>query len=71
VLGPFLISGSATVCDCLADSTLDGVVNGADLGVVLSAWGAVSDNGAGDINHDGSVDSADLGMLLSSWGACP
>ena len=71
VTGPFLISGSATVCDCLADMTLDGVVNGADLGVLLSAWGSVTDSGAGDVNRDGFIDSADLGMLLSNWGACP
>ena len=70
-IGPFLIEGSATVCDCLADMTFDGVVNGADLGVLLSAWGSVTDSGAGDVNRDGFIDSADLGMLLSSWGACP
>jgi hypothetical protein len=32
VSGPFLIDGSATVCDCLADVTLDNAVNGGDLG---------------------------------------
>jgi hypothetical protein len=69
--GPFLIQGSATVCDCLADVTLDGVVNGGDLGVVLSAWGVASPNGAGDVNRDGFVDSSDLGQLLSAWGTCP
>lgn len=71
VLGPFLIEGKATVCDCLADLTLDGAVNGADLGVVLAAWGAAASNGAGDANHDGIVDGADLASVLASWGACP
>ncbi|MEY3137123.1 MAG: hypothetical protein RL580_855 [Pseudomonadota bacterium] len=71
VTGPFLIEGSATVCDCLADLTLDGMVNGADLGVVLAAWGAASPNGAGDANHDGAVNGADLAQVLASWGACP
>lgn len=70
VLGPFLIEGSATVCDCLADLTLDGAVNGADLGAVLAAWGAASANGVGDANHDGFVNGADLAQVLAAWGAC-
>jgi hypothetical protein len=70
VSGPFLIQGSATVCDCLADLTLDRAVNGADLGMVLAAWGAVSANGGGDANHDGAVDGADLGIVLAAWGSC-
>jgi len=70
VLGPFLIEGSATVCDCLADLTLDRIVNGADLGAVLAAWGAASANGVGDANHDGFVNGADLAQVLAAWGAC-
>jgi alpha-tubulin suppressor-like RCC1 family protein len=70
VTGPFLIEGSATVCDCLADLTLDNAVNGADLGVVLAAWGAASSNGAGDANRDGFVNGADLAQILAAWGAC-
>jgi hypothetical protein len=68
--GPYLIEGSATVCDCLADLTHDGAVNGGDLGVLLSSWGLTLPSGAGDVNHDGVVNAADLGALLSSWGAC-
>ena len=68
--GPYLIEGTATVCDCLADLTQDGAVNGADLGVVLNSWGITLPSGAGDVNHDGVVDGADLGALLNSWGAC-
>ena len=68
--GPYLIEGSATVCDCLADLTHDGAVNGGDLGVLLSNWGLTLPSGAGDVNHDGVVNAADLGALLSSWGAC-
>jgi hypothetical protein len=68
--GPYLIEGSATVCDCLADLTHDGAVNGGDLGVLLSSWGLTLPSGAGDVNHDGIVNAADLGALLSSWGAC-
>ena len=68
--GPYLIEGSATVCDCLADLTHDGAVNGGDLGVLLSNWGLTLPSGAGDVNHDGIVNGPDLAMLLGSWGPC-
>ena len=68
--GPYLIEGSATVCDCLADLTHDGAVNGGDLGVLLSSWGLTLPSGAGDVNHDGVVNAADLALLLGSWGVC-
>ena len=59
------------MCDCLADVTFDGVVNGGDLGVVLAAWGAAGSNGAGDVNRDGFVNANDLAAVLASWGTCP
>jgi len=43
----------------------DGVVDGADLGLLLGEWGGP---GAGDLNGDGTVDGADLGLLLGAWG---
>jgi hypothetical protein len=49
-----------------ADLNGDGVVDGADLGILLSAWGATGH--PADLNRDGIVDGADLGMLLSAWG---
>ena len=69
--GPFLIEGAATLCECFADVTGDGLVNGGDLGVLLSAWGIALPSGDGDVNHDGMVDASDLSMVLGSWGACP
>ncbi len=57
-----------TASCCVGDLNGDGVVNGADLGELLSNWGNA---GAGDLNGDGSVGGADLGELLSAWGACP
>lgn len=48
-----------------ADLNGDGVVNAADLGVMLAAWG--SSLASADINDDGIVDGNDLGLLLSSW----
>ncbi|MCA9284845.1 MAG: hypothetical protein KDA22_06515 [Phycisphaerales bacterium] len=41
----------------------DGVVDGADLGVLLAGWGG----GATDLDGDGTVDGADLGVLLAAW----
>ena len=52
---------------CPADLDHNGVVNGADLGLLLSNWGG---SGTGDLNGDGTVDGADLGLLLSAWGPC-
>jgi len=48
----------------------DGVVNGADLGILLNAWGDCPSKGdcPADINGDGVVDGADLGVLLNNWG---
>ncbi|MEY3025512.1 MAG: hypothetical protein RLZZ238_409, partial [Planctomycetota bacterium] len=68
--GPFLSDGTAGVCDCLADLTGDGIVNGADLSIVLSSWGPAGPTGTGDVTHNGTVDAADLAVLLSSWGIC-
>ncbi len=57
---------------CPADITGNGIVNSADLGVLLSSWGSEGKAEAGaDINGDGAVNSADLAALLSAWGACP
>jgi hypothetical protein len=43
----------------------DGIVTGADLGILLGQWGGA---GSGDLNGDGIVNGADLGMLLGAWG---
>lgn len=47
----------------------DGVVNGADLGLMLGAWGAPVAFPAADLHQDGIVDGADLGLLLAAWTA--
>ncbi|MBU3729709.1 MAG: hypothetical protein FGM37_10770 [Phycisphaerales bacterium] len=43
----------------------DGIVNGFDLSILLSAWGTPG----ADINGDGTTDGADLTALLSAWSA--
>jgi hypothetical protein len=54
---------------CPADLNNDGLVNGADLGLLLGAWGPCS-GCAADLNADGLVNGADLGLLLGAWGPC-
>jgi hypothetical protein len=53
---------------CLGDLDGDSAVGGADLAVLLSAWGQKGDT---DLTGDGTTDGADLASLLSAWGACP
>jgi alpha-tubulin suppressor-like RCC1 family protein len=57
-------------CECLADLFVDSQVNGADLGALLSQWGAATATTVSDLNRDGQVNGADLGYLLANWGAC-
>jgi len=52
---------------CPADLDGNGIVDGPDLGALLSQWG---DNGSADLNGDGVVGAADLGAMLAAWGAC-
>jgi len=53
---------------CLGDIFSDGLVNGGDLGILLSQWGL--SGVASDLDASGTVDGADLGLLLSNWGPC-
>jgi agmatine deiminase len=63
----FTINGAPA---CPGDFNGDGVIDAADLGTLLSAFGTAS--AAADINGDGIVDAADLGLLLGVFGtACP
>jgi len=62
-------------CGIVADLNADGVVDGADLGLLLLAWGAcpsAPERGPGggcaaDLDGDGIVNGADLGVLLLAW----
>ena len=57
---------------CPADLNGDGVVDLADLGILLADFGCVAPGPCpGDIDGDGDTDLADLGILLSQFGtAC-
>ena len=53
---------------CPGDFNCDGLVNGADFGFLLAAWGTLNEDA--DLNDDGVVSGADLGALLAMWGPC-
>jgi hypothetical protein len=55
-------------CGCPADVNGDALVNGADLALVMAAWGTTGPTG--DINSDGIVDSSDIALVLAAWGPC-
>ncbi len=55
---------------CPADLDGNGVIGGADLAIVLGAWGPGCGGCASDLNADGTVDAADLAILLGAWGDC-
>ena len=55
---------------CAQDLSGDGMVNGADLARLLTAWSQTGTGLAADLNGDGMVDGVDLGAMLEAWGAC-
>ncbi len=65
-----LVMTSATAhasAGCVGDLNGDGVIDGADLGLLLNQWNT---GGSADLNGDGVVDGADLGLMLNGWGDC-
>ena len=50
-----------------ADLNGDGVVNSADLGLLIAAWNDLGTNPA-DLNLDGIVNAVDLGIMIAAWG---
>ncbi|MFO0872549.1 MAG: choice-of-anchor L domain-containing protein [Phycisphaerales bacterium] len=53
---------------CAADLDENGIVDGADLGILLGAWG--DKRTAEDLDGNGVVDGGDIGLLLAAWGPC-
>jgi len=51
----------------LGDLNGDGVVNAADLAILLGAWGPATPGEAADLNGDGEVNAADLAIMLGAW----
>jgi hypothetical protein len=64
LLGGTSMSGTYEISAVPGDLNDDGVVNGADLGLLLSQWGGP---GSGDFDGSGTVNGGDLGLMLSYW----
>jgi hypothetical protein len=67
---PVTYDGYASICSenvCPGDITGDCIVNGADLGLLISGWGVCAPDCPGDLNLDGFVSGADLGIMISFW----
>ena len=64
---PKSIPGNGASCGF--DLNGDGLINAADLGLLLVGWGpcSVGESCSGDFNNDGQVNAADLGLLLVAW----
>lgn len=58
----------AQIRQCVADLDRNGAVDGADLALLLAAFGQA--NAAADLDQSGTVEGADLGLLLAAWGPC-
>lgn len=54
---------------CPSDLNGNGVVDGADLAIILGAWGSCPRCPV-DLTGDDFVDPADIALLLRAWGAC-
>ena len=69
----FTVTMNPQSLPCPADLNGDGVIDLADLGILLADFGCVAPGPCpGDIDGDGDTDLADLGILLSEFGnACP
>jgi len=69
VLLAVLGGGERAAAHCAAaDINDNGVVDGTDLTLLLSAWG--TNNADADIDGSGVVGGTDLTALLASWGPC-
>lgn len=64
------VTGFTITSTCIGDIDGTGVIDGADLGLLLSAWGDCPECPE-DLNGDCVVNGVDLGVLLSGWGPCP
>jgi len=65
----FDVSAPSALPPCPADLNNDGLVDTADLGILIGEFGTVGV--LADVNNDGGVDTADLGILIAAFGACP
>ncbi len=63
--------GKLDACErALGDFDLNGLIDGLDMALILSAWGS-STPAYADLNHDGSIGGGDLTAIFSRWGVLP
>lgn len=55
---------------CRSDFDANGVIDGADLAILLSHWGQSIFSLRVDLDGSGVVDGGDIGALLLQWGDC-
>ncbi|MFO0828930.1 MAG: hypothetical protein U0572_12385 [Phycisphaerales bacterium] len=69
----FTLCGVPRPSVCVGDFDGDGIVGGADLAILLGAWGrcASCSSCPADLTPDCAVNGADLAVLLGAWGPCP
>ena len=72
ILTSWCTSAAADEPDCRADLDTDRTVDGGDLGLLFTTWGACATAACpGDFDGDGRVDGRDLGIMIASWGDLP
>lgn len=70
VVGSMALAAPSFAGKCPSDLDFNGTVDGADLALLLGAWGA--GDGPADLDGNGTIDGADLALLLGAWGKkCP
>ena len=65
------VTYEGAICSSPGDINLDGIVDAADLAIVLGNWGPCPDPPdpcIADLNGDGIVGPADLAIVLGNWG---
>jgi len=62
------LTANVVAAGCLSDINGDGVVDTADLGLLVAAFGNTGAGLASDLNGDNVVDTADLGILIGEFG---
>ncbi len=64
----FTIDAPMAALSCPGDINGDGVIDTADLGIMVAAFGSHGADLPSDLNGDNTVDTADLGILISLFG---
>lgn len=62
-------NGIPDECECIGDIDGDGVIDAADVALLVANWGAAV-GGVLDLDGSGIVDGADVSLALGRWGPC-